>query len=131
MARKRPVRVNRSRPHRMGSRSLSDYDLGWDLWLTRKPLPLDATRNMQQGYVNAAKSADKFLVSCMREQCRRGLFVFLEQFAHLAPDSGRPLKSGQESRYLVRRARIEVSKVRCRKPSDKWLDTYIASQLPR
>lgn len=112
MARKIPKRVNRSRPHRMGSRSLSDYDLGWDLWITRKPLPLDASRNMQQGYVNAAKSADKFLLSCMREQCRRGLFVFFERFAHLAPDSGKPLSCGQESRLLVRRARAEVSAVK-------------------
>ena len=116
MARKIPRRPNRSRPHRMGSRSLSDYDLGWDLWITRKPLPCDATRNMQQGYVNAAKSADKFLVSVMREQCRRGLFVFLERFEHLAPDSGKSLSSGQESRYLVRRARAEVKAVKAMSP---------------
>lgn len=116
MARKIPKRMNRSRPHRMGSRSLSDYDLGWDLWLTKKPLPMHATRNMQQGYVNAAKSADKFLVSCMREQCRRGLFVFLERFEHLMPDSGKPLSSGQESRLTVRRARAEVAAIKAASP---------------
>jgi hypothetical protein len=116
MARKIPKRINRSRPHRMGSRSLSDYDLGWDLWLTRKPLPLDSTRNMQQGYVNAAKSADKFLVSCMREQARRGLFQFLDRFQHLAPDSGEPLACGAESRYSVRRARSEVETVKAAAP---------------
>lgn len=116
MARKIPKRVNNSRPYRLGSRSLSDYDLGWDLWLTRKPLPLDATRNMQQGYVNAAKSADKFLVSCMREQARRGLFAFLDKYSHLAPDSGKPLKCGAESRYSVRKARAEVHSVKAAQP---------------
>jgi hypothetical protein len=112
MARKIPRRVNRSRPHRMGSRSLSDYDLGWDLWLTGKPLPLGASRNTQQGYVNAAKSADRFLVSCMREQARRGLFRFLDRFSHLAPDSGKPLSCGAESRYQVRYARSVVAQVK-------------------
>jgi len=116
MAKGRPVRVNRSRPHRMGSRSLSDYDMGWDLWLTLKALPLDSTRNMQQGYVNAAKSQDKFLLSCMRERARKGTFVFLDKYAHLMPDSGTPLKCGQESRYLVRRARAEVKVVKVAAP---------------
>lgn len=112
MARKIPKPVNRSRPHHIGSRSLSDYDMGWDLWLTGKPLPLGAARNTQQGYVNAAKSADKFLVSCMREKARRGLFQFLDKYAHLVPDSGRPLSCGAESRFSVRRARAGVSAIK-------------------
>lgn len=117
MARKIPRRPNLSRPYRIGSRSLSDYDLGWDLWITHKPLPIDSKRNTQQGYVNAAKSADKFLLSCMREQCRRGLFVFLDRFEHLAPDSGKSLSCGQESRLLVRRARAEVAMVKGMSPN--------------
>jgi hypothetical protein len=71
---------------------------------------------MQQGYVNAAKSADAFLLSCMREQARRGRFWFLNQYQHLIPDSGKPLSCGRESRLLVRMARAEVAVVKARQP---------------
>ena len=112
MAKGRPVRVNRSRPWKVGNRMLSDYDLGFDLWYTRRPLPLNASLAMQQGYVNAAKNTDKLLLVSMKGQCRRGMFIFLGKYAHLAPDSGKPLSCGQESRLDVRRARAAVAQVK-------------------
>jgi hypothetical protein len=98
--------------HKVGNRYLSDYDLGWDLWYARRPLPLGASRNTQQGYVNGAKCKDKCLVVSMKHACRQGRFVFLSRFAHLAPDSGRPLSCGAESRLDVRIARASVAQVK-------------------
>ena len=112
MAKGRPVRINRSRPHKVGNRMLSDYDLGFDLWYTRKPLPLNASPAMQQGFVNAAKNTDKLLLCSMKWQCRRGNFVFLGKYAHLEPNAGNPLAMGCESRLDVRRARAAVKQVR-------------------
>ena len=97
---------------KVGNVYKSDYDLGWDLWYTHKPLPLNASKAMQQGYVRAAKSADKCLLASMRTHCRRGMFTFLSGYEHLLPDSGKPLSTGCESRYAVRVARAEVAVVK-------------------
>ena len=112
VAKGRPARVNRSRPYKVGNRMLSDYDVGWDLWYTRKPLPLNAPRAMQQGYVKAAKSSDASTMASARTHARRGMFVFLPGYEYLAADSGKPLSSGCESRYAVRVARAEIDRVR-------------------
>lgn len=113
MSRNRPKRVNRSLKHKVGNVYKTDYDLGWDLWYTRKPLPLDAPRNMQQGYVNAAKSQDKCLVASMKCAARKGLFVFLSPHDTLiGPESERPLRWGHTGRYHVRRARALVEQVK-------------------
>jgi len=112
MAKGRPVRVNRSRPHKVGNRFLSDYDLGWDLWYAHRPLPLTASRATQQGYVKAAKSADKCLVSSMRCAERKGLFFFLPKWAHVSYRSENTLSVGCESRLAVRVARASVAQVK-------------------
>ena len=116
MARRIPRRINRSRPHRVGNRYLSDYDLGWDLWYARKALPLDAPRNMQQGYVNAAKAQDKCAMASMKCAERKGLFAFLPRYEHLSWRYGSALKVGAESRYPVRRARAAVEQVKAASP---------------
>ena len=112
MAKGRPVRVNRSRPHKVGNRYLSDYDLGWDLWYAHRALPLTASLATQQGYVKAAKSADKCLVSSMRCAERKGLFLFLPKWAHISRHSGNSLSVGAESRLSVRIARASVAQVK-------------------
>jgi hypothetical protein len=114
MAKNRPKRVNRSLKHKVGNVYKTDYDLGWDYWYTRKPLPLTAPRNMQQGYVSAAKSEDKAQVASMRHAAREGRFVFLRAIDEtlIGPDSDRPLGWGHTGRYPVRRARAEQSRVK-------------------
>ena len=118
MARRIPCRVNRTQKHKLGNVYKSDYDLGWDLWYTGKPLPMGATRNTQQGYVNAAKSQDKCILVSMKAAARKGLFVFLAKHeALIGPDSVKPLSWGHTGRYPVRKARAECASVRAMAPS--------------
>ena len=113
MAKNRPKRVNRSLKHKVGNVFKTDYDLGWDYWYTRKPLPLTAPRNMQQGYVSAAKSQDKCMVASMKHHARRGTFVFLRAIDEtlIGPESLRPLGWGHTGRQPVRQARAEVNRI--------------------
>jgi len=112
MAKSRPVRVNRSRPHKVGNRYLSDYDLGWDLWYAGKTLHLGAALATQQGFVKAAKCTDASVMASMRHYERRGLFQFLPNWSHLSAWSGNSLACGNESRLPVRTARAVVAQVR-------------------
>ena len=112
MAKRYAKRVTSSLKHKVGNVYKTDYDLGWDLWYTHKPLPLGAARNTQQGYVKAAKSADKCLMASMRHAERRGLFFFLDKWSHLSHESGNSLSCGAESRASVRRARASVEVVK-------------------
>ena len=89
-----------------------DYDVGFDLWYTQKPLPLGASLAMQHGYVKAAKQQDKCVLATMRLRERQGLFQFLDRFAHLSWKAGTNLGCGQESRLLVRTARAGVAQIR-------------------
>lgn len=116
MAKGRPRRVNTSLEVRSGSHKISDYDLGWDLWYTGKTLPLGCKLATQQGYVKAAKSADKCLVSSMRFNERKGMFFFLPKWSHLSYKSGNSLDCGNESRYGVRKARVIVAQVKAAQP---------------
>ena len=89
-----------------------DYDVGFDLWYTQKPLPLGASLAMQHGFVKAAKQQDKCVLATMRLRERQGLFVFLDRFQHLSWKAGTDLSCGQESRLLVRMARASVEQVK-------------------
>lgn len=112
MAKRFPRRAKPETREKVGNRRLSDYDLGWDLWYARKPLPIGASRAMQQGFVNGAKCTDKVDVAIMRMKERKGLFEFLPRFGHLSWRAGNPLKMGAESRYPVRLARAHVTAVK-------------------
>lgn len=112
MAKRYAKRATCSLKHKCGNVYKTDYDLGWDLWYTHKPLPLGAARNTQQGYVKAAKSADKCLMASMRHAERKGVFFFLPKWTHLSYESGNTLSCGAESRMSVRRARASVEQVK-------------------
>jgi hypothetical protein len=88
-----------------------DYDLGFDYWYCRYPLPRGCSLAMQHGYVKAAKQADACQLASMRHAERKGRFVFLDRFAHLSWKSGTSLQCGNESRMDVRIARAVVASV--------------------
>lgn len=113
MAKRIAKRVSRAATYRVGNVNKTAYDMGWDLWYTGNPLPLDAPRNMQQGYVNASKAQDKCLVQSMRCAARKGLFTFLPQHeALIGPNSEKPASWGHTGRYMVRRARAMQAQVK-------------------
>jgi hypothetical protein len=99
--------------HKVGNHWLTDYELGIDLWYTRKRLPLNSPRNMQQGFVSGAKQQDACMVASMKHAAREGRFFYLTvAWAQtLGPDSGEPLKYAREGRQAVKRARLECGLV--------------------
>lgn len=46
--------------HQSGVRKVSDYEMGHQLWYVHKPLPSNASPNMQQGYMKGARQQAKF-----------------------------------------------------------------------
>jgi len=94
--------------HYINGHYYTDYEVGHMLWQCKRSLPLTAPRNMQQGYVNAAKEQDMSLVASMRHAERKGLFIFLPKYEwHMSYQSGHELSWGQKGRYLVKRARVQ------------------------
>ena len=98
-------RVSGASKHYINGWWYTDYEVGHLLWQCRKPLPMTASRAMQQGYVNGAKEQDLSLVASMRHQERAGRFEFLPKYHGMSAFSGNPLRYGQKGRYLVGKAR--------------------------
>ena len=97
--------------HYINGHYYTDYEIGHILWQCGQELPITAPRNMQQGYVKAAKEQDHALVASMKHAERQGTFQFLPKYRHvLSYTTGNPLRYGQESRYPVRKARAGVER---------------------
>jgi hypothetical protein len=100
-------------------RYYSDYELGHVYWVTEKPLPLDASLPMQQGYVKAAKEQDMSEVAHLRTMYRRGLWEPLPKYRYMVTGirqydyqyltrADAPLKRGQAGRVVVKRAQRDA-----------------------
>ena len=76
-------------PVKVGNRYCSWYSYGCMMFECKQPLPTSKDRlevlhpHYVQGWIAAAKKHDAFMLSCMKEQERRGLFEFLPMYTHL------------------------------------------------
>jgi hypothetical protein len=75
--------VSKACRNRYGSRWITDYELGHRLWQSKRQLPLNASKLMQEGFAKGALEQWQFMLAQVRQAYREGRLSIIPRFEGL------------------------------------------------
>ncbi len=75
--------VSQACRNRYGSRWITDYELGHRLWQSKRQLPLNASKLMQEGFANGALEQWQYNLALIRQAYREGRLSIIPRYESL------------------------------------------------